>query len=236
MRYSIHYYVLVLGEHTTRLYEAFRDALIEIQNTRFPLGAPLGTGGSDEPGARDIQLRRLYLKVDQHFAHYYEQDPLGLVVVGEEKDQFIFASVTAHEKVIIGRVDGDYGATSPRDLGKIVWAIVKDVMAGGSEKAMCELEAAVNTRRVASGLAAVGQMATSGMGTTLLVEEDYHVKGSIGKTGNSLIISSVVDIREVFDDAVDVIIETVLATGGHVVFLGSGMLAKLERIALILDN
>ncbi len=196
----------------------------------------IGIGGPAEPALTDIQLRQLFLKVDRHFAHYYEQDPLRLVVVGDERDQSIFASVTAHKKVIIGRVDGDYAATSLHDLGKIVWAIVKDVLAGASKKAMYELEAAVSARRIASGLAAVGQLATSGRGTTLLVEEDYHVRGSIDKTDDSLTMSSDVDIREVFDDAVDVIIEDVLATGGHVVFLKGGALVKLQRIALILRN
>jgi len=37
----------------------------------------------------------------------------------------------------------------------------------------------------------------------------------------------------VIDDAVDAIIEKVLETGGRVVFLEGGSLAKLQRIALI---
>ena len=234
MKPSSHYYVLALSEHTTRLYEAFRDTLIDIQNTGFPLESSIGISGPVEPAVKDIQLRELFLKVDRHFAHYYEQDPLRLVVVGDKRDQSTFASVTAHQEVLMGRVEGDYTATSPRDLGKIVWAIVKDVMAGASKKAMCELEAAVSAQRVASGLDAVGRLATSGRGTTLLVEEDYHVKGSINRMNNSLTISSNVDIREVFDDAVDVIIEDVLEMGGNVVFLESGLLTKLQRIALIL--
>jgi hypothetical protein len=43
-----------------------------------------------------------------------------------------------------------------------------------------------------------------------------------------------VDVREVFDDVVDRVIEKVLGTGGTVIFLNSGSLIKLERIALIL--
>ncbi len=90
-------------------------------------------------------------------------------------------------------------------------------------------------KKVVSGIEAVGQFVETGTDdSTLYVEEDYHVKGSIRKTDHSLILSKHVDIWEVIDDVVDIIIEKVLKMGGNVIFLNSGSLIKLERIALIL--
>ncbi len=106
-------------------------------------------------------------------------------------------------------------------------------MAGTSERAAHDLETAENSQNVASGIDAVGHLAGSGTGDTLFVEEDFHLKGGIRKTDHSLIKSEDLDIREAIDDAVDAIIEKVLEKGGNVIFLQSGALAKLQRIALV---
>ena len=233
MKLTIHYYVLSLSEEISRLYEAFRDTLIDIQNTGFPIKSSAGMNGTVDPVLRSNQLREFIRTADQHFDHYLRQDPHPLVVVGEKKSLSIFGSVTSHQDVLIGKVEGDYAATSPRDLGKIVWPIVKEVMAGTSEKAMLDLETAESSRNVASGIRAVGYLAGSGVGDTLFVEEDYHMKGGIREIDHSLIKSEDLDIQEVIDDAVDVIIEKVLEKGGNVVFLENGSLTKLQRIALI---
>ena len=236
MNLTTHYYVLSLGEQTSRLYEAFRDALIDIQNKAFPIESSAGMSGTVEPGLRENQLREFVRTADQHFDHYLRQDPLRLVVVGDRKILSIFGSVTSHQDVLIGMVEGDYAAISPHDLGKIVWPIVKEAMAGTSERSMHDLETAESSQNVASGIDAVGHLAGSGVGDTLFVEEDYHMKGGIRKTDHSLIMSEDLDIREAIDDAVDAIIEKVLEKGGNVVFLGSGSLLKHQRIALITDG
>ena len=233
MRLSTHYYVLSLCEQTSRLYEAFRDTLIDIQNKGFPIESSAGMSGTVEPSLRSSHLREFVRTADQHFDHYFRQDPLHLVVVGEKESLSIFGCVTTHQDVLIGKVEGDYAATSPRDLGKIVWPIVKKVMAGTSEKAMNNLETAEYSRNVTSGIDAVGHVAGSGVGDTLFVEENYHMKGSIRETDHSLIASKDLDIQEVIDDAVDAIIEKVLEKGGNVLFLEGGSLTEFHRIALI---
>ncbi len=189
--------------------------------------------GTMEPALRNSQSRDAIRTADQHFDHYFRQDPLRLVVVGEKNNLSMFGSVTSHQDALIGMVEGDYAVTSPHDLGKIVWPIVKEAMAGTSDKAMRDLEMAERSQNVASGIDAVAHLAGSGMGGTLFVEEDYHLKGGIRKTDQSLIRSEDLDIREVVDDAVDAIIEKVLGKGGNVIFLESGSLTKFQKIALI---
>lgn len=231
MQLSIHYYVLSLSEQTSRLYEGFRDKLIDIQNTNFPFEISIDAAN---PASINTQLREFFSQTDQHFAHYYQQDPLRLVVVGEKSNLAIFEALTTHRDVIIGTVKGNYTATSPHDLGKIVWPVVKEAIAGATKNAMRDLATAAKAKKVVSGIGAVGQSVETETGSTLYVEEDYHVKGSIRKTDHSLILSKHVDIWEVIDDVVDLIIEKVLKMGGTVIFLNSGALMRLERIALIL--
>jgi len=236
VKLTTHYYVLSLSGQTSRLYEAFRDNLIDIQNKNFPIESSAFIGNTHKPALGESQVREFIRTADRHFDHYFKQDPLRFVVVGERKYLSIFGSITAHHDVLIGGVEGDYTNTSAHDLGKIVWPIVKDAMAGTNEKAMKCLENAENSRNVAAGIEAVGRMAGTSPGNILFVEENYHIKGGIRSTDNSFITPEEMDIREVSDDAVDAIIERVLGKDGKVIFLGSGSLTKLQRIALITDD
>jgi len=233
---SIHYYVLSLSERISRLYEGFRNKLIDIQDTNFPFESSSDAGNPVKPDFKDIQLREFSRQTDQHFAHYYEQDPLRLVLVGEKKNLAIFKALMTHQDVLIGMVEGNYLKTSPHDLGMIVWPVVKHSVAGADKNAMQDLAKAVKVNKVVSGIDAVGQFVETKTGSTLYVEDDYHVKGSIRKTDHSLIISKHVNLLEVIDDVVDVFIEKVLQMGGTVIFLNSGSLITFERIALILRN
>ena len=233
MHFSVHYYALLLSEKSNKLFEGFRDTLIEIANGGFPSESFMHPLASIEPTQIEIHLKELYTQVNQLFVKCYNQDPLGLVLVGEKKNQSIFKSISAHEKEIIGEVEGNYDTTSLYYLGQIVWHVVKESLTGTCEKALQELDAAVSANKVVSGLEEVWQIAESEMGTILLVEDDYHVKGSIVKTDHSWTISEQVDLREVFDDVVDKVIDKVLKMKGTVIFLDNGLLAGHHRIALI---
>jgi len=231
-----HYYVISLSKRANALFEAFRDTLIDIRNGGFPVERPTPIRDSVDMGDEDERLRETLGIVDDCFGRYYEQEPLKLVVVGESDMLSLFSSVTAHQDAILGRVLGEYSATSPHDLGKIVWPIVKEAMSGLQDRAMRDLEIAERKRQIAFGVDAVGRCASAGVGTTLLVEGDYHVRGSIEAVGQSFSVSQEVDVMEAMDDVVDLVIEKVLAVGGNVVFVPSGSLKRLNRIVLLLER
>lgn len=236
MKLNTRYYVLSLSERSSRLYEAFRGTLIDIQNKGFPIELSALTTGTDGLALQHDPSQEFIRTVDRHFDHYLTQDPLRFVVVGRKDILSIFESVTTHQNGLIGTAEGDYAATSPHDLGKIVWPIVKNAMAGTSEHAMNDLETADRSQHVAFGIETVGYLADSGAGGTLFVEEDYRVKGGIRNTDHSLMNAEDLDIREPIDDAVDAIIDRVLEHGGTVVFMDSGSLTKHQRIALIVGH
>ncbi len=220
VKLSSHYYVLSLSEHMNRLYEAFRDTLIDIQNTWFPLETVMSPL---QPALNDAQLRTLLQKVDFHFAQYYGHEPLGVVLAGTERHQSTFASLTALPNVIIGKAaGGDHSSTSVSDLGSIVWPIVKEAMAKAGEYEAPGLEVAARGNNVVVGLDSVAHT-DSGVGATLLVENAYRVKPAES--------SSRIDD---FDNVVDAAIEKVLASGGNVVFVEDGSLSKFQRMAMIL--
>ena len=227
---STHYYVLSLGAEGTSLYEAFRDVLIGVENQGFPTTPPI----SASPTATEAARRALMRTVDDHFDYYDSRERLGLVLVGDEEFQSAFDSVTKHGSVIIGRVRGDRTDIRGHDLGQIVWPVIKELISDVIDRAMRELDEFSREGRVELGLdAVVAAVGGKGRGT-LLVEEDFHVRGSLAKGLQPPVISNDVDIRDVNDDAVDAVIEQVLAAGGNVVFMHSGALADRGRIALLL--
>ncbi len=234
MQLSIHYYVLSLSDQLSILYEAFRDKLISIQNSNFPFESFIHADHSDNQAFRNSQLKEFFRQTDQHFIHYYDQDPLYLVVVGEKNNLSIFETLITHRDALIGHIEGNYIITSPHDLGKIVWPVIKEAISGSNNNALRELTKAAEASNVVSGIDAVGQSAETETGPMLYVEEDYHVKGSLRKVDQTTIVRSKhVELWDVIDDVVDIIIEKVLEMGGTVIFMKNDSLKNHERIALV---
>ncbi|MBN1448697.1 MAG: hypothetical protein JXA28_12265, partial [Bacteroidetes bacterium] len=246
MNLSTHYYILSLSSEISRLYEGFRDELIDIQNTAFPFysktngasrtgiahaGSSAPTTGSD---LSEKQLFDFLTQTDQHFAQYFAQDPLGLMLVGQSDDLDIFLTLTRHRDVMIGMIRGSFSDTTPYDLGKIVWPVVKGAISRGTGNALRSLAAADILRNVISGIDAVWLSADSHPGSTLYVEDDYHMKTSEPGMHNTHAFANSLPLREIFNDVVDIIIERILRTGGAVVFMDNDSLIGRERIAMLL--
>jgi hypothetical protein len=229
VRPSLHYYVLSLGPRTSTLFEAFRDFLIEVRNQGFPVNAP-APGPDSATGDAMTMLART---IDKCLGHYYVTDPLGLVVVGESAMQTAFRSVTAHGDSIIGAIEGDHTATAVRDLGQIVWPVVREALSGVLPETIRVLETFVESGRASSGLEAVVRRVSTGVRLTLLVEDDYHRRGSLDYLNRWPVISPQVDVRESMDDVVDTVIEKVIESGGNVVFTPGGSLGDWERIVAL---
>jgi hypothetical protein len=236
VRFSTHYYVISLNRQTTALFEAFRDTLIDVHNHGFPVTSSTGstgTAGSGDSAGQDEGQRAFLQTVDEYFGYYYDLEPMIVVVTGEEELQTVFTSVTSHRAAIVGRVEGDFSATSPRDLGKIVWPLVREAMSGSRERALRDLEIAADAEKIC-GVENVGRQMNKTAGATLIVEEDYHVRGSISEADGSATISPNVDVRDEIDDVIDMLIEKVLGSDGNVVFVPSGSLSEQGRIVLLL--
>lgn len=233
MKPSIHYYVISLNERTIRLYEGFREKLIDIQNLNFPFKISVDLTSSFKTASDDSRLLEICSQTDRRLSHYFLQDPLRWVAVGKMSFLGKIKTLSAHMDSFLGTVEGDYSLTSSHDLGKIVWPVVKDAIAGTDKNAIHDLEAAGKNKKVVFGIEAVSRSVDTAGGSILYVEEDYHVRGSIRKRDDLLIVSKHVNLWEVIDDVVDLIIEKVLQLGGKVIFLKGGSLVTLDRIALI---
>lgn len=225
MLVGTHYYVLSLGADSAVLYEAFRDHLILMENRGFPV---VRTG----PGTQDT---RAHLRtVDRCLATHFDNQPLGLVLAGDPDQVHAFESESRHAGAIVGRLYADCAGMRIRDLGQVVWPIVKDELSGLLADARRQLEASARNGHDRPGLDSVAAAVTAGARGRLLVENGFHVRGSLSGTGAGARISPEVDIRDTDDDAVDAVIDRVRAMGDQVVFMPAGALRDLGRVVFLL--
>jgi hypothetical protein len=239
---SHRYWVLALSEQPTRLYEGALDTLMEVTAGGFPMTHE-GPGGAEPlPGGfgisrsayRDERHRQFFRQVDAAFGGLAKDDPLPLVVVGVDRYRAFFNEVSNNKSLILTTLTGSHDNTSAHELGKLVWPLVQEAMAKRRREVFQALDAAVSARKTASGMGEVWRMAQEGRGATLLVEEDFHYPARVDATGLHLEPADDPTAPDVIDDAVDDLIETVLAKGGRVVFVDNGTLENHQRVAMIL--
>ena len=239
------YWVLVLSEQPTRLYEGTRDTLVEVTGEGFPMTHEGPGGATALPGGfgvnvsaiRDERHRQFFRAVDSALGAYLADDPLPLAVVGVDRYQAFFDELSAHKDAVVARLNGSHDKTSPAELAKLVWPLVEAGLAAERQGYLAVLEQAVGEQRVAATVGEVWRLAHEGRGRLLLVEENFHAAGQLDETGTHLL--PVDDpggstAPGLIEDAVDDIIETVLSKGGKVRFMPDGQLEAFQRIALVL--
>ena len=242
LNHSSRYWVLVLSEKPTRLYEGANETLTEIQDEGFPMvhtgpggEAPLPSGFGKRPSAlRDDSHRQFFRQVDAALRSFLLDDPLPLVVMGVDRYLAFFNEVSAHMGAVAATVTGNYDTASPHQLRQIAWPLVLQHLAETRQEALARLDRAMGERKFASTVGEVWRLAHEGRSDTLLVEEDFHYPARVDETGMHLSPADDPTAPGVNDDAVDDIIETVLDKQGKVIFLPNGALAQHERITLIL--
>jgi hypothetical protein len=239
---SPRYWLLALSEQPTRLYEGYRETLVEVREAGFPL-THTGPGGATRlPGGigvnrsayRDDAHRQFFRKVDAAYGELAADDELPLAVAGVDRLRAFFNEVTSYRSDIIATLAGSYDSTSTPELAKLAWPPVRDALAERRAKALEELDAAVGARRYASGIQQVWPMAQEGRGSKLLVEQDFHYPAQVDASGFRLLPEGDARGPQALDDAVDEVIEIVLEKGGTVVFTDPDALGLHQHIALIL--
>lgn len=237
---SPRYRVLVLSAKTTRLYEGVHERLDEIENSDFPRpyadpdsGQPLPSGrGVDSEVAHQL-LGRFLAEVDEALDRIFQPDPLPFVACGVERILARFQAITRHGELLAGDVEGSHERTPANDLGAKTRPVIDAWLKVRRDRVFERLEQATGANRAAAGLQECWRVASEGRVDTLLVEEDFRVPGRVNQQGTLVPVDDS-GAPGIIDDAVDELIETVLAASGQVVFFSPGRLAGRDRIAAIL--
>jgi hypothetical protein len=237
---SERYRVLVLGDRPTRLFEARRDALVEVRNDDFPMRyegvggsapvpgkrppvararqrprprGPLGTPNMGTEFSKNLEEyhRQFYRAVAASLERLERRDPLPLVVVGDTKRLATFLALPRRSAPIL-ELRGARENEPVSRLEQLVWSRVETILrAANVERARVVLDRAVESRRLASGLEASRAAARDGRGAVLMIEQGFPRPARA-----------------------DDVVQAVLARGGQVLFVPDGTLTDHDGVALTL--
>jgi hypothetical protein len=238
---SPRYRVLVLTEKPTRLYDATTNVLTEYTAKPFPMTHKGPGGASRLPGGKGVNIsavrdeshRQFFRQVDEALAAIQKDDHLPVVVVGIDRYLAFYQEVTKDPDAIVGVVAGSYDNPNSAALGKLVWPIFKAGATLRRTRALARLHEAVSVNRHASGIAQVWRAAYDKRIQTLLVETGFEYPTDLTPEGDRLLPYTGMG-SAALDDAVDELIERVIAEGGDVFFYDPGVLDLHQKIAAVL--
>jgi len=236
---SSRYWLLALSEKPTRLYEGFRENLVEVRDEGFPMEHKGPGGATALPGGkgarksayRDEYHGQFFRKINRAMAGFITDDPLPLFVTGVDRFLSMYRDISSFP--VEGEIKGSHDRTSPHELGKMAWPLVEDYLERHRKALLGNLAKAMSEGSVISTIGEAWQASLFGRGRTLFVEEGFHYPATVDESGLEIKPSDDPEAPGVIDDAVDEVIEAVLAAGGEVVFLPDGTLADHDRLALI---
>lgn len=240
--YGLHraqrYWVFLLSQGSTRLLAGTGDTLEEVTDSNFPMamagpGATTALPDSADSAYLDDRHRRFFQQVDPAFTPYTAGDSLPIVLGGVVRQIAFFQEVSQYNGQVVGTLTGNFDQATLVELVPQVWPIIEGVRDQQREAALKALDTATGEGKVVSTIEEVWRLANEGRGKLLLVEKGYHVPAVVTEGGGLETVAEPGG-TQVMDDAVDEIIEAVLAKGGEVMLMEDGALPNAQRIALTL--
>lgn len=178
----------------------------------------------------DKFLHHIDIALDEILINY----KLPLFVIGVEKILGHFKSMTKHINNDITYIHGNYIDHTLPELKKLLNPYILRWLDSKQKDLIALLEEAAGKKKLVTGIQAVWKEAINKKGKLLIVEKNYMVGAQ--HSDNIDTIYEVSDLNNDFSnikDAVDDVIEKVLANGGEVEFVAQDALKLYDKIALI---
>jgi hypothetical protein len=231
------YFILDISLHRARLISCHRDLGQEITDNGFPVNSDflmMELNPSDFSREKEKQIKEFFNRVDKIFLSKYKTEATRLVLTGVQKNLAFYREVADDINVISAQIEGNYESESAHDLCKRAWDVVKEKTREERHRALNEVQRAMSSQKLASGIGEVWRFAHEGRISLMVCEEDYHA--SAATDGNNTLILDVSDVpaTDVMSDAIDEVAATVLEKGGKVTFVDNGLLGNHYKIAGIL--
>ncbi|WP_102124640.1 hypothetical protein [Deinococcus planocerae] len=238
------YWVLLLSEDPTRLYLGRKTDLSEVRAYGFPI-VHTGPGGKTalqtEEGAnnpsreRDRALAAFMRDVDAGLGEVVKAAPFPVALVGVSRNLAPLNEVGKNLAQVVAQVEGGHTYLSEHELGQLVWPQVREALRERRRSIFGDIERAVGQNRFVTGLNECWQAAQDGRVETMVVEEDLHHPAEVSADGRSLTLleTGAEPGERAYADAVDQMIELVMARGGRVVFVEDGELAAHSGLVML---
>jgi hypothetical protein len=225
--------VLALSSREARLFSGVGDVFHPVLGSRFPLRAERDRRDERTRGADQLAFLRT---VDTALGLHLRVQPAPLILAGPERTLAAFRSVSRHLARLAGTVDGNVLTESLPALAARCKPVLEGYLRSREQEALDLLERRSGTSRAVSGMAAAWLGARRDRPEMLAVEEGLFFPARLSADGDLLTPAVDVEHPDVLDDAVDELIELVLARGGWVALVQDGLLRAHGGVALTLRD
>jgi Bacterial archaeo-eukaryotic release factor family 3 len=190
---------------------------------------------SDASQQKEVLLDKFLHHADEGLGKLLQEYPLPLFVMGAERTLGHFMKITRHKKQIAGYTHGNFEAASEKQIHSALAPQISAWRQARQLTLLADLDAARGAGKLATGIQAVWDAAVNKKGRLVVVEKNYTCPAHKGSTAGELILEPTGGGNNTLfiKDAVDDIIEMVLASGGDVAFTDEGALYNYQRIALV---
>lgn len=235
------YLVLVLSSSHSKIFLGNTTEFI-----RLVSNTPVSTGALHEEMPEKVSnfstVQDMHEKVLHRFLHHVDHGlsiilnayDLPLFVLGPEKITGHYRKLSHHTQRISGYLSGNFDDATEAAIRDAIKPLVCDWKKVKQEDLLHHLEEASSIHKLTTGMRDVWKTAAEKRGRLLIVEKNFVCPARYGKTEADIDPDNKPDnMQPLIKDAVDDVIEKVLACGGDVEFVDEGLLSDYEHIALI---
>ncbi|MCQ6961621.1 hypothetical protein [Mucilaginibacter aquariorum] len=238
---AIPFLLLILSGQECKLFLGDRDTLRPLPSNipksiyDYVMDGPERMGNfPDSSGDKHTAIDNFLRHIDEELGNVIQEHHLPVLVMGAERIIGQFKKLSKHTASVIGYVAGNYENASVAELTGLISPYIAAWKIKNHQQLLDSLEEAAGQHRVAKGILEVWKAAHSAKGKLLVVEKNYCFPAQHGpEPGVIEAAAEPYDHFAYIRDAVDDVLEKVLATGGEVEFVEDGSLAQFEHIALI---
>lgn len=235
MQSSAHFYVLTVSGQESRLIQAHRDKVVGEYGAKdgFPIRDSLYNTHAAErsqAGVEEDLMKEFCNRVDKAMQAVHAENPLPVIVAGEERNVRFLQGVADKPSMYIGSITGSPDEVKPHILSEQAFAVVERVMTERRKGALDTIAQAQGAGKLMDDVGEIFRASRTGQGDTLYVEEGYFQPAHID--GETLTMKEDPTEAGVVDDIIDDIAEDILRHGGHVVFLPEGALREYRKVCL----
>jgi hypothetical protein len=153
--------------------------------------------------------------------------------MGTDRTLGHFKKVSSHSNRVLGWIPGNFEESTQEELRQAVAPYVTDWKKLKHDDLLQQIDAAQGARKLAIGINEAFEAAASKKGRLLVVEKNFMFPFR-NNINDELVTPEEESLTPFYiKDAVDDIIEKVLADGGDVEFVDEGLLANYNHIVLI---
>ncbi len=234
---TFQYDVLLLNKKKTRFFNGFGQQLQEVLASDIPEGVEdflkrENKAGEDPAKTESLAIEK-YVRALDHFLRLHTPMQMPLILIGDTKLLGYFKKYTRRPNKIIGQIEGSYHKEPVSEISQKVNESLQAFSEKWEDQLLESMKEEIDRLRYVSGIQEVWQAAAMKEARILLTERGYKVNGYSTHDGLFLVFDpQFAPNGNYHEDAVDDVIEMVLAQGGESYFLAPGKLKDFDHILL----